>query len=374
MSQPYYKTNELARLAGISKNTLLRWEEEKLIPPAQRDGRGWRVWSKSTVDEILDIKRNKETTKPSVSDSDGLRVNIIGYGNQASTWSKNLRDSGTQVNVLLRKQSSSIKEANNDGFEVLSIEEGLRNDAGGIFCVLIPDEEHDGFFRTYKKYISRDSLFIFAHGYSVAYQGIKFDAKKALLAPKAIAKIMRSSYVSGETVPAVFCTESSQDRTIIKNVAKKAGLFPLMQSTFLEETISDLFTEQMLMCGGVPALVVKTFEILKKKGISEEIAAQECVYELSYILDVIKEKGVAGMYEAISPVAMSGGFKIWQNINKGESIDEVLKNSFSDIESKRFLHTVNTANRSRILSEVKKSSKNLDEALKVTMNQSSALN
>jgi len=364
MSGPNYKTNELARLVGVSKNTLLRWEEEGVISPALRDGRGWRVWPKSAIEKIQDVKRNKDTTKVQVSEKEKLRVNIIGYGNQGSAWAKNLKDSGAYVTILLKKNSPSIKEAVEDGFEVVSIENGLKRDPYGVFCVMIPDGEHELFFKEHDKYIDPKALFVFAHGYSIGYQCIKFKARKALLSPKAIGVIVRSSYINGGRVPAAFYVESSEDGAIVKDIAKKLGFAPLIPSTFLEETILNLFAEQVLFCGGVPALIVKAFEMAKQKGLSKDIMIHSCVYELSYMLDAIKQIGIGGMYEAISPVAMSGGFKIWQEMNKDKSIEEVLSDSLDDIESKRFLSTIKNTNRTKILSEVKQKTKNFDIALK----------
>lgn len=362
---PYYSTSELAKLVGVSKNTLIRWEEEGVIPNPLRDGRGWRVWTKDALEKIIEIKKSKELKKDVSysNDKNKLRVNIIGYGNQAVVWAKNLRDSGVSVTVLLREGSSSIRKASNDGFDVQSIKSGLADTNQGIFCVLIPDADHKEFFKTYSKYIKPNFVFVFAHGFSVGYECINFDAKKILLAPKAVAKIMRINYLDGKYTPAVCFGESSKEKDIITELAAALRLSPLISSSFMEETVSDLFTEQMIICGGVPALIVETFNMLKKKGISEEVALQECLYELSYMLEVIKEKGISGMYEAISPVAMTGGFKIWQEIDKGKSLIEIMENAFKDIETKKFLSSVNDSNKKSITDKVRKKSKDFDSAV-----------
>ncbi|MEI6079315.1 MAG: MerR family DNA-binding transcriptional regulator [bacterium] len=361
MTGPHYKTNELARLVGVSKNTLLRWEEAKLIPPAMRDGRGWRVWSKQALDKILELKKGKDLTSKTSDFKNRLVVNIIGYGNQGSVWAKNLKDSGAVVYVLLSDNSRSTRQARNDGFEVVSIEEGLER--GGVFCLLIPDERHEDFFNKYKNRINPSSLFIFAHGYSIGYLGLDPKVRKALLAPKGIAKAVRFNYLDKRTTPAAYFVTSNTDKAIVKDLAEKLGLAPLLDATFFEEAVSDLFTEQVLLCGGVPYLMVRAFDMLKKKGIPEEVAVQECVHELSYILDVIKEKGIAGMYEAISPLAMSGGSKVWDDMDRGRSVEEVLINSLKDIESKKFISFFKKQNRESVLNNIKKKAVDFDKAL-----------
>lgn len=362
MTGPYYKTNELARLVGVSKNTLLRWEEAGLIPSALRDGRGWRVWSKQALEKIMELKKGKDFTGPkSVDSRNRLLVNIIGYGNQGEVWAKNLRDSGAVVHVLLNEGSKSLKQVRNDGFEIMSIKKGLEQ--GGVFCLLIPDEQHKSFFEQHKDYINTSSLFVFAHGYSIGYLGLKPKVRKALLAPKGIAKAVRFNYLDGKKTPSAYFVESKDDEEIIRTMAEKIGLAPLIKTTFLDETVSDLFTEQVLLCGGVPALMVETFNMLKKKGISEEVAVQECVQELSYMIDVIKEKGLAGMYEAISPFAMAGGCKIWDDMDNGDSVQKIISNSFKDIDSKKLISFFKNHNRQKAMTNIKKKVYDFDKAL-----------
>jgi len=371
MTGPYYKTNELARLVGVSKNTLIRWEEEGLIPPPMRDGRGWRVWSKDALEKIIELKKSKDLKKPLNGDYKKTIIHIIGYGNQGSVWAKNLRDSGAAVNILLRQGSSSIRTALNDGFEVINIEQGLKQaPKGSVFCLIIPDEEHKKFFKEYESFIDESFVFIFAHGFSVAFQEFKTKARKILLAPKSIAKLIRNSYLDNKTVPVVYslgtgsASTKQDDLRLVEELSAKLGFAPLISSSFEEETISDLFTEQVIMCGGVPALIIEAFELLKSKGISEEIAVQECLFELSYILEVVKEKGIAGMYQAISPVAASGGYKVFSDIEKGDSLKEVFKKSYADIDNKKFITYFNKTHRDDVMKYIKNKAHNFDTALK----------
>jgi ketol-acid reductoisomerase len=358
---PIYKTNEIAKLVGVSKNTLIRWEEEWLIPPAMRDGRGWRVWTKDALEKIIEVKKSKELiNKNNVSDA-RLTVNIIGYGNQGTVWAKNLRDSGAYVNILLKERSDSIKLAKKDGFEVLGIEKALGN--GGIFCLLIPDEEHEFFFKKYKDSINQSCLFIFAHGYSVGYTGLSFNARKALLAPKGIAKAVRFNYLEGKKTLSCFFAESSADEKTVKKLAVFLGLHPLIKTDFFKEALSDLFTEQAVLCGGVPAIILKTFNLLREQGVSEALIVQECIQELSYILDVIKKQGLYGMYKAISPLAFSGGIKVWKDIDNRLGIDEILEKAIADISSKRFIEQHSNFDRVKELEDMRERSEKFDQAI-----------
>ncbi len=362
---PYYNSSELARLVGVSKNTLIRWEEEGVIPAPLRDGRGWRVWTKDVLEKIIEIKKSKELKKTPIllTEKNKLRVNIIGYGNQALVWAKNMRDSGVFVTILLRNNSSSIRKASNDGFEVQNIKDAFLNSIGGVFCLLIPDEEHKDFFKIYSKYIKPEFIFVFAHGFSIGYQGIELNAGKILLAPKAVAKVMRLNYLDGKYTPVVSSCDTKKEKEILVQLAGALKLGPIIESSFIEETISDLFTEQMIICGGVPALIVETFNMLKKRGVSEKIALQECLYELSYMLEVIKEKGIQGMYEAISPVAKAGGLKIWQEMEKGTAMSKIMDEAFDNIESKKFLSVLQKESKNNISEKIKKRSKDFDSAV-----------
>jgi ketol-acid reductoisomerase len=360
MKSPYYKTNELAKLVGISKNTLLRWEAEGIIPASLRDGRGWRVWSKETLEQIIEIKKSKESTTIRTASKKTI-VNIIGYGNQAEAWAKNLKNSGASVKILLRAGSNSIRRASNDGFDINSIEKGLRET--GIFCLLIPDQEHGLFFNEYESIITEEHIFVFGHGFSIGYQQIKTKAQKILLAPKAIASLVRSRYLDAKTVPAVYSAEFSKEKQVAEELADLLGFDPLIEASFYTETVSDLFSEQAVLCSIVPFIVMKATEFLKSKGIPEEIAVFECLHELSFILDVMKQKGFAGMYKSISPVAAAGGLKIIKEFSSKFNTDEYLNSIFKGIESKDFLKYLDGVNREELMEYSKKISDGFDKSI-----------
>jgi len=364
MKAPHYTTSELARLVGVSKNTLFRWESEGLVRPSLRDGRGWRVWSKQDLERVIEVKKGKElVTSGKSTGAKKLNINIIGYGNQAKAWAGNLKNSGANVRVLLREGSKSARVASNDGFEVLSIKKGLVNASGNIFCLLIPDEDHANFFEEYEGLIKSEYIFVFGHGFSMGYQGLNTKAKKILLAPKAIAKLVRSKYLDGNTVPAVYSAGNVELKKTTLELAKLVGFFPLVEASFYEETVSDLFSEQAVLCSIVPYIIYKSTEFLKSKGIPEEIAVYECLHELGFIIDVIKQKGLGGMYESISPVAMAGGLGVLNEFKNNFDIDKYMNNIFKKIENKEFLKNLKTADRKKLVETIRHDSKSFDKSV-----------
>ena len=341
MKEPFYTTAEVIKAVNISKNTLIRWEQSGNVPSPHRDGRGWRLWSKSDLHKIIEFKKSVDRKYTTRSDSKRLHVNIIGYGNQAEVWAKNLRDSGANVTVLLRDNSKSIRLASNDGFEVDRISTAIKQE--GVFCLLIPDEKHAEFFNEYNDIINKKSVFIFAHGFSMGYQNTELKINKILLAPKAIARVMRTNYLHNHATATAVCYDDKY-KDIVEKLARHIGLAPLIKTDFWEETVSDLFTEQVLLCGGVPALIIKAFNILIEKGINPKLALLECLHELTYILEVVKEKGMSAMLESISPIAKLGGLTAWNNISSGKDIEKLLDEHINNILSKDFLNKVMDSN------------------------------
>jgi len=350
-----YSSLELAKLLGVSKNTLLRWEESKLIPEALRDGRGWRLWNKEHLHKILEFKNTVYGLKKAkVSD---LRISIIGYGNQAKVWASILKTEGIKPKILLRKESITRKEAVRDGFEVKTIEQGLKE--GSIFCLLIPDHEHESFFNKYKNLIDSKKLFIFAHGYSVSFLNIEIKARKALLAPKAIANYILKHKTT--KIPAAIFYQSSKDKKILYSIAKALNFYPLINISFKEEAISDLYTEQSLLCSSVPYLILKIFNKLVEYNIDKNIAVQETLFELTYILDTIKEHGFYTFYKKISPIAFKGSYEFIENLANIKELDLLLDKTLKNIVSKKFNH--HNFDKEKAITYFKKEAKVFDATL-----------
>ena len=175
---------------------------------------------------------------------------------------------------------------------------------------------------------------------------------------------MRLNYLDGKKIPAVVHVNDAGDRDTIDNIADMLGISPKIEASFAEETKSDLFSEQALLCGTVPALVLKAFEFLKSKGIPEKIAMYECLHELTYILEVIKEKGMGKMYDSISPVAMVGGLNVWEEIDKDSTINNLFEKIYNDIENNEFLERLNEADRREKINFIKKRSAAFDKTLR----------
>lgn len=353
-----YSTAELAKLIGVSKNTVLRWEEQKLISAPYRDGRGWRVWDKNHLLEILEHKKKFESHN--VKSNKNLRVSIIGYGNQAKVWAKNLKSSGYNVKILLRKDSASFKNAFNDGFEAVELIQGLKE--GTLFCLLIPDEEHEGFFKKYKEFLNSDKLFTFAHGYSIYYLKIKTEVRKVLLAPKAIATVIRERFFNNKPIPTAYYVENAKDKLISKELAKALGFYPLIDASFKEETVSDLYTEQALLCSSLPYFMLMTFNKLTENNFNKRLAFEECLNELDYIIQTIKEHGFYEFYKKISPIAFKGAMDFLEVLEKNTDLNSLLNNTFENIIKNKFTHL--GFNKDAMLKKIKNISKTFDETLK----------
>lgn len=353
-----YSSAELAKLLGISKNTLLRWEEKNQIPKAIRNGRGWRVWNKNHFHEILEHKKKVESHV--LKTNNQIRVSIIGYGNQAKVWAKNFKSSAYNVKILLRGNSTSLKQVFNNGFEAVELSRGLKE--GAVFCLLIPDEEHETFFNTYNKLLNKDKLFVFAHGYSVHYLKIKTPVRKALLAPKAIAGVIREKFLNKEAIPTAIYTDTKNDKLLLIEMAKALGFKPLIETTFKEETVSDLFTEQALLCSTVPYFILQTFNKLIASNYSKSLALEECLNELAYIIQVIKEVGIYDFYKKISPIAFKGAIDFMDELEKNIELKELMDKTFDNIIKNKFNHR--GSNKEAFLKKLKKETLCFDETLK----------
>ena len=261
-----------------------------------------------------------------------MKVNIIGYGNQARVWALNLKDTGITPFIVLRKNSLSITKAKRDGFLVKNIKEALSNpDKYTIFCLLIPDENHADFFNTYSDFITDEHLFIFAHGFSISYAKTVKHKRFGLIAPKAIATALRKNYLNKQNLSAVVYSSLQEDKNLILKLARAIGISDIIETNPINEVISDLLTEQSLLCGGVPKLIKTTVDSLVDLGIPKELAVKESIYELKYILDTIIELGFSGFYDAISPVALLGAYKMFkENISLKKSLEDIKDMSFLD--------------------------------------------
>ncbi len=242
----------------------------------------------------------------------GRKVAIIGYGSQGHAHALNLRDSGVDVRVGLREGSSSRGKAEAAGLRVLSPAEAATE--ADLIMMLVPDTEQA---RIYDADIAPnlqpgDALF-FAHGFNIRFNTIQPPAgiDVAMVAPKGPGHVVRRTYTEGGGVPALIAVEQDASGNAMALAlsyadaigATRAGV---LQTTFTEETETDLFGEQAVLCGGMTALVMAGFETLVEAGYQPESAYFECLHEMKLIVDLMYEQGIAGMHFSISDTAEYG--------------------------------------------------------------------
>ncbi len=245
---------------------------------------------------------------------DGKTVAIIGYGSQGHAHALNLKDSGVNVVVGLREDSSSVAEARSHGLEVLPVVEAASR--GDLVMVLVPDElHHDVWEQDIRDGIAEGNLLLFGHGFSVHYGEIEPPAgvDVALVAPKGPGHLVRRQYTEGSGVPgliAIHQDATGNARALTMAYAKGIGCTRggVIETTFKDETETDLFGEQAVLCGGASELVQAGFQTLVEAGYDPEMAYFECLHELKLIVDLMYEKGLAGMRYSISNTAEYGDY------------------------------------------------------------------
>jgi ketol-acid reductoisomerase len=243
----------------------------------------------------------------------GKTVAVIGYGSQGHAHALNLHDSGVDVVVGLRKESKSWQEAEEAGLSVYETADAAAK--GDIIMVLIPDQ-HQG--RVYKESIEGNlkegNALMFAHGFNIHFDEIQppKNVDVFMVAPKGPGHLVRRVYTEGSGVPCLFAVYQDASGTA-KNIAlayakaiggTRAGV---LETTFKEETETDLFGEQAVLCGGASELVKIGFEVLIEAGYQPEIAYFECLHELKLIVDLMYEGGIERMYYSVSDTAEYGG-------------------------------------------------------------------
>jgi ketol-acid reductoisomerase len=243
---------------------------------------------------------------------DGKTVAILGYGSQGHAHAQNLKDSGVDVVVGLRPDSSSAEKARGDGFEVLDIAEAASR--GDIVMVLLPDEKHGEVYRgQIGDGIAPGNTLLFGHGFSIHYGEVEPPAEVdvALIAPKGPGHLVRRQFLEGSGVPGLIAVDqdaSGSAKELALAYAKGIGCTRggVIETTFKDETETDLFGEQAVLCGGVSELVRAGYETLVDAGYDPRLAYFECLHELKLIVDLMYEKGITGMRYSISNTAEYG--------------------------------------------------------------------
>jgi ketol-acid reductoisomerase len=249
-----------------------------------------------------------------LSQLDGKTVAIIGYGSQGHAHALNLRDSGVSVIVGLREQSSSVATAREAGLEVLPVIDAASQ--GDIVMMLVPDELHRQVWESeVRDGVAEGNMLLFGHGFSIHYGEVEppSGVDVALIAPKGPGHLVRRQFVDGSGVPALIAIQqdaTGNARALALAYAKGIGgtRAGVIETTFKDETETDLFGEQAVLCGGASELVQAGFETLVAAGYDPEMAYFECLHELKLIVDLMYEKGLAGMRFSISNTAEYGDY------------------------------------------------------------------
>lgn len=239
------------------------------------------------------------------------RVALLGYGSQGHTQALNLRDSGIEV-IIGARPGFSWERAQSDGFPVMTIAEAVRQ--ADVLMVLLNDEAQPAVYREQIAPALREGQAIgFAHGFNIHFGQIQPPewVDVFLVSPKAVGPQLRRLYVAGQGAPCLIAVHqdfTGQAKAIALAYARalggtRAGVY---EATFAEECEADLFGEQVVLCGGVPALIRCAFETLVEAGYTPEVAYFECLHELKLIADLIYESGISGMESAISDTARYG--------------------------------------------------------------------
>ncbi len=244
----------------------------------------------------------------------GKTVAIIGYGSQGHAHANNLKDSGVNVVVGLRSGSGSVAKAENAGLTVKPVAEAAAS--GDIVMILAPDEHQAALYRDeIAPHIKQGAALAFAHGFNIHFKQItpREDLDVIMIAPKGPGHLVRSTYVEGGGVPSLIAIAqdaSGQARDVALSYASAngGGRAGVIETSFREETETDLFGEQCVLCGGTTALVQAGFEILVEAGYEPEMAYFECLHELKLIVDLMYEGGIANMRYSISNTAEYGDF------------------------------------------------------------------
>jgi ketol-acid reductoisomerase len=276
----------------------------------------------------------------------GMKVSIIGYGSQGHAHANNLKDSGVEVTVGLRAGSSSAAKAEAAGLSVKNVPEAVAS--ADLVMILTPDEFQSILYKDeIEPNLKQGATLAFAHGFAIHYNQIvpRADLDVIMIAPKAPGHTVRNEFTKGGGIPdliAVFQDASGKAKDVALSYASGVGggRTGIIETTFKDETETDLFGEQAVLCGGAVELVKAGFETLTEAGYAPEMAYFECLHELKLIVDLMYEGGIANMNYSISNNAEYGEYVTGEKVINEESrkaMREALRNIQTGEYAKRFI-------------------------------------
>ncbi|BDF69887.1 ketol-acid reductoisomerase (NADP(+)) [Oscillospiraceae bacterium] len=272
----------------------------------------------------------------------GKKIAIVGYGSQGHAHAQNLRDSGCDVIVGLHKGGKSWAVAEKDGFEVMTVAEATQK--ADIIMILINDERQADMYKAdIAPYLTDGKAIAFAHGFNIHFKQIVPPAgvDVFMVAPKGPGHTVRSQYVAGKGVPCLIAVEQNATGDAYRlGLAYVAGIggarAGVMETTFKDETETDLFGEQAVLCGGVVELMKLGFETLVEAGYEPENAYFECIHEMKLIIDLINKGGVAMMNYSISDTAEYGEYVSGPRVLPYDETKKRMKDVLTDIQNGKF--------------------------------------
>ena len=285
-----------------------------------------------------------------------MKVAIIGYGSQGHAHANNLKDSGVDVSVGLRPGSASEKKALEAGLTVKTIEDATA--WADLVMILAPDEFQASLYsETIEPNLKQGATLAFAHGFNIHFELIKprADLDVVMIAPKAPGHTVRSEFVKGGGIPDLIAVQQdasgkAKDVALSYASAIGGGRTGILETSFKDETETDLFGEQAVLCGGTTALVQAGFETLVEAGYEPEMAYFECLHELKLIVDLMYEGGIANMRYSISNTAEYGDITRGPRVVTSQTKEE-MKKILSEIQSgsfaKEFVQNVSSLPQSR---------------------------
>ncbi len=289
----------------------------------------------------------------------GERLAVLGYGSQGRAHAMNLRDSGFDVVVGLRPGGATSAKAARDGFKVVAPREAV--EGAGLVAFLVPDMAQAQLYKDIEPALKKGATLLFAHGFNIHFKQIepRADLDVVLIAPKGPGDLVRRQYEAGRGVPCLMAvaqdaTGNAQARALAYAHGIGGTRGGVLTTTFGEETETDLFGEQAVLCGGLTELIVRGFETLVEAGYQPEVAYFECMHEVKLIVDLLHEGGLKKMHEFISETAKFGDLtrgprivdahvkdnmrQVLKEIQDGQFADEWIKENQSGLKNyKRLL-------------------------------------